>query len=93
MSVFLVGLDGIIRRDMINNMKVAEQLIENLAIAVKNGFDGMNQCFDQTATKDDIKRLEQRIDILEHRILNTHANRLDILEDAMRQVKTKLGIS
>ncbi|MEK9201761.1 MAG: hypothetical protein AAB944_02210, partial [Patescibacteria group bacterium] len=64
--------------------KTTDEKIDELAIAVKHGFD-------QTATKDDVKRLEQRIDILEYRILNTHANRLDILEDAMRQVKTKLG--
>ena len=76
---------------MINNMKVAEQLIENLAIAVKNGFDGMNQRFDRLEQRMD--KVENRIELLEYRVLNSYVNRLDILEDAMRQVKTKLGIS
>lgn len=64
----------------------SKMTIDDLAEMVKRGFD-------QTATKDDIKRLEHRIDILEYRVLNSHANRLDLLEDDIRKIKTKLSIS
>jgi len=38
-------------------------------------------------------RLTQRIEILEHRVLTEHSTRLDVLEDNVRQIKTKLGMA
>ncbi len=71
---------------------------------VKRGFDETATKADLADVKTDLmsvktdlvgveKRLTQRIEILEHRVLNKHSTRIDILEDNMRQVKTKLGIA
>ena len=69
-------------------IKTTDEKIDALAVAVKNGFDGVYQKLDGVE-----KRLTQRIEILEHRVLSEHATRLEILEDDMRKVKTKLGVS
>ena len=69
-------------------IKTTDEKIDALAVAVKNGFDGVYQKLDGVE-----KRLTQRIEILEHRVLSEHATRLEILEDDMRKVKPKLGVS
>ena len=73
---------------------------EKILIAVAHGFDDVYKRLDgiekRMATKADLdgveQRLTQRIEILEHRVLTEHSTRLDVLEDNMRRVKTKLGI-
>ena len=72
--------------------KSSKITLDELAAMVKRGFD-QTATKEDTATKDDIKRIEQRIDILEYRVLNSHANRLETLEDDVRRIKTTLGIS
>ena len=67
---------------------------EQIMRVVKEGFDGVAWSFDEA--KADLLAVEQhltrRIDILENRILTEHTTRLEILEDDMRRVKTKLKI-
>ncbi len=65
--------------------------IENLAGSVKRGFD-------ETATKQDILQLKEEIAemhdeiALIERLPVSVERRLDLVEDDMRQVKTKVGI-
>jgi len=57
---------------------------EDLAQMVAKGFEN-------TATKDDIARLDERLDSIEG-FMRGHDNRIERLEDNMRQVKTKLEL-
>ena len=59
--------------------------------------EGITFITNTAVTKSDLagveNRLTQRIEILEHRVLTEHSTRLDILEDNVRQIKTKLGMA
>ena len=83
--------------------KTTDEKIDELATAVNQGFNevvrrlhNVEGRLNETATLADLagveERVIQRIGILEHRVLTEHATRLDLLEDNVRQIKTKLGI-
>jgi Skp family chaperone for outer membrane proteins len=58
--------------------------IEDLAVIVKHGFDDMQQRFDQSATKEDFRQLEQRIETVKQKLDASfqHVNaRLDRIRD------------
>ena len=63
----------------------------------------VNQGFEETAKKVDVNarfnavdkrfdKVEERLDRIENILLRAHDNRLDRLEDAVRVIKTKVGI-
>lgn len=65
--------------------------IDNLAVMVQRGFA-------ETATKKEVEEITKRLDGMDSRLdriefhMNTHERRLEILEDKMRMVGTKLGL-
>ncbi len=84
----------------ISNNELAKKIDEGFVEVnanIKDIAEGMAFITNNAVTKTDLKgteeRITKRIEILEHRVLTEYSTRLDILEDAMRQVKTKLGIS
>lgn len=58
--------------------------IDNLARMVERGFA-------ETATKADISEVNKKLDKIEFH-MNTHERRIEILEDRMLMVSTKLGL-
>jgi hypothetical protein len=62
--------------------KSLEELVDKLAISVKDGFDRLDEKFDEFKTG------QEKI------IFNTNGleNRVSTLEDKMRVVSTKLGL-
>lgn len=73
-------------------MKKEKMTIEDLARITKSGFDA-------TATKQEMREVNDRLDKVDHRLdrienllLRAHENRIETLEDSMRLVKTKLSI-
>lgn len=73
--------------------KTTNQLIEDLAISVQNGFIEVKQEFKEV--KREIKELDQKVDKRFDKIesfVNGHERRFDRLEDDMRVVKTKVGM-
>ncbi|MCK5059725.1 MAG: hypothetical protein KAR00_01090 [Candidatus Pacebacteria bacterium] len=80
-------IDALAHRVIISIIK-SKVTIEKLAGMVAGGFK------EASADRKIIEaRLIQRIEILEHRVLNEHSTWIDILEDNVRQIKTKLGIA
>lgn len=75
-----------------NLKKIKTEITTNeLAVMIKNGFD-------QTATKEDFKYLEKRIDgidirldRIENLLITSIYNRLDRLEDKMLKVETVIS--
>ena len=76
--------------------------INELAVMVKRGFDetakNLDVRFDETATKQDILRLEKEIASLRediahgNRIPASLGHRVDRAEDDIRLIKTKVGM-
>ena len=66
--------------------KKLEVQIENLAIAVHNGFKEMREEMDRRFTE-----VDQRFDRVEMLLLG-HTNRIEILEDKVRLISTKIGL-
>ena len=66
--------------------KSTNQLIEDLAVSVKRGFDGMHEEF--TVVNGRLDAVENRLSKIE----NGHVGRIERLEDDMTRVKMKLGI-
>ncbi|MEK7610621.1 MAG: hypothetical protein AAB468_02630 [Patescibacteria group bacterium] len=71
--------------------------IDDLAVMVKHGFDGVDQRFDAVdkrfdAADEHFIQIEARLDRIENLILREHQHRLERLEDFMRQTKTALHI-
>lgn len=58
--------------------------LDNLAIAVKNGFD-------HCATKDQLDEANYRLDRIENISVGGHERRIEILEDKVGIINTKLG--
>lgn len=69
-----------------------ETTIDDLAQMVAKGFDGVDKRFDDVASKDDIKRLDTRLDHIENLLIRAHDNRIEKLEDKMRIVETAIGM-
>ncbi|MBI2046229.1 MAG: hypothetical protein HYT28_02320 [Parcubacteria group bacterium] len=61
-----------------------EMTVEELARMTQRGFEN-------TATKTDVTRIDIRLDHIENLLIRAHENRIEILEDKMRQVQTTLG--
>lgn len=78
-----------------NNKRKKEVTIDELAMMIQKGFE-------ETASKKELGSLEivinQRFDKVDKRLdkiefhTNTHERRIEILEDKMRMVSTKLGL-
>jgi len=69
--------------------------IDKLAIIVEGGFDRADKRIDQLETKMD-KKFDDvyiRLDRIENLLLQDHLNRIERLEDSVRQLKTKTGIA
>ena len=66
-----------------------EQLIEDLAISVKNGFDQMvtKEHFDFV-----IAGIDRRFDIIENISIRGHERRIEILEDKVGVINNKIGL-
>ena len=71
-----------------------DQKFDNFAIIVKNALDSkpdreeMEERFSILENKMDT--FENKLDILSFRVEQNHSRRIEILEDDVRQVKTKL---
>ncbi|HEY4511494.1 MAG TPA: hypothetical protein VJH55_01505 [Candidatus Paceibacterota bacterium] len=68
---------------MAKKKKTTEEMIEDLAVMVQRGFA-------ETANKEDIKRLEDRLDRIEFSV-NGHERRIETLEDKVRMLSVKVG--
>ncbi len=74
---------------------------EALAIMIQNGFDEINRNKADKADVDRIEiklgnkmdKLEGRMNTLEFKLITAPSNRLDKVEDDVRQIKAKIGIA
>lgn len=76
--------------------KKKEITIDELAMMVQRGFEDVTTKFDTVGKRFDAvdKRLDGidiRLNRIENLLLRAHENRIEILEDKMRQVQTTLG--
>ena len=73
--------------------KTTNQMIEDLAVSVQNGFVEVKAEIKELDRKVDtgFKEVNERLDKIEG-TLTQHSNRLDTVEDNIRVVKTKVGI-
>lgn len=70
-----------------------DEKIGVLAIMIQNGFDELNRNkADKTDLKTAIDRLEGRMNTLEFKLITAPNNRLDKVEDDIRQIKSKVGL-
>lgn len=54
--------------------------IDDLARMVKIGFDGVDKSFKNTASKEDVLRLEKKIDKIEKNLIEEQNRRIERLE-------------
>lgn len=66
-------------------MSKKKMTLEDLAIMVQQGFE-------DTASKADVERLEQRLDRIENILLAGHDRRIEKLEDTVRQLMTAVKL-
>jgi uncharacterized protein YoxC len=78
------------------SINALNQTVEDLAISVKRGFDGVYEKFDQVDARLDgmvtIAVFNERMDRVEFRF-NEHDRRLDNLEDKVGLISRKIGLS
>mgnify|MGYP003393041206 CR=1 FL=1 len=73
------------------------ELIGNLAIMVKNGFDDIYARFDRIDERfeqidERFDRMDKRFDRMENISLGGHDRRIEILEDKVGVINKKLGL-
>lgn len=64
-----------------------DQKFDTFAVIVKNSLDSKP---DKEEVEDHFNIIENKIDLLSFRVNQYHDRRLDLLEDNVRQIKTKL---
>ena len=85
------GGDCDILSPMAKKKRSVEEMINELAGITAKGFA-------QTVTKDELERVIERLDKIDNRFdrvefhMNTHERRIEMLEDRMRIVSTKIGL-
>ncbi|MEK7610404.1 MAG: hypothetical protein AAB468_01495 [Patescibacteria group bacterium] len=67
-----------------------DKKIDDLAMATKKGFDAVDEQFEEVNKH--FESVENRLDRIEGNLLRGHDNRLERLEDFMRQTKTALHL-
>lgn len=72
-------------------VKTIEEKIDDLAAMTARGFSDIEKQMTTIATKDDLKEVTARLDRIEFH-MNTHERRIEMLEDKMRIVSTKIGL-
>ncbi|PIQ68705.1 MAG: hypothetical protein COV91_02740 [Candidatus Taylorbacteria bacterium CG11_big_fil_rev_8_21_14_0_20_46_11] len=65
--------------------------IDDLAVMVKRGFDETAKQVDLNELKEDVSELRKQVNRIEAR-MGGYDNRLDLVVDDVRLVKTKVGI-
>jgi hypothetical protein len=71
-----------------------DKKFEQFAVMIKNALDTKPDREELNAGLAGVQeRLTKRIDVLEYKIVNSHERRLDMLEDDVRYIKTKLQLS
>ena len=73
--------------------KTTEELLENLAISVDKGFRTSDEQHEETRKeiREAESRLEKRLDKIEVKVTGL-SGRVEVLEDQMRVVRTKLSL-
>lgn len=78
-------------------MKKKNITIDDLAMMVQKGFDGVQKGFEETAKKKDMEKrfkdMDNRFDKIERLILADHKRRIEKLEIAVRDLKEMLAFS
>jgi len=79
-------------------MKNKNTTIDDLAIMVKKGFDGVDRRFDGVDRRFDgvdrrLDKVEKRLDRIEKLILADHRDRIEKLEMEVRELKNLLAVN
>ena len=72
-------------------MKNKNTTIDDLAIMVKKGFDGVDRRFDGVDRR--LDKVEKRLDRIEKLILADHRDRIEKLEMEVRELKNLLAVN
>lgn len=75
-------------------MKKNGVTMDDLAGMVKRGFDDASKDTTKGFSEVNMRldKVEVRLDRIENLLIRAHDNRITVLEDGMRLIKTKLGI-
>lgn len=66
--------------------------IEQLVVMVQKGFQETATKLDIYDLRENMQRMEKKLDRIENRILEEHAHRIDMLEDNMKRVLDALRV-
>lgn len=76
---------------MVKKRKSVEEKIDDLAEMVARGFSELHETIANNATKKELKEVVSLLERIEFHT-NTHERRIEMLEDKIRTISTKIGL-